>query len=515
MGRGWFESDEEYRARITREDYESTIEQSTGLKPKQGWFESEDDYASRIKDEANEAIIENINGDPPSQGWFESDFDYRARITTEAHEAIIEQSRGREPKQGWFETDLDYQQRVRREAYVERITEATGKAPRRGWFESDRDFGDRVSVGAREATGSALLGEAKGGAGVADRGSDGLEILGLWGLIAAAFFFGWLFLPNFWTIVTKGHCGMAVNDPCKPSTIAHPDDNPVPPSGFVVDSVSYGRDLVNGAIVGESPVPPIAPANLTVRFQFHGSKPGQRGFCRLTDGPDMGPFAIPVGPSAYTVCQWKNVPAGNYTVGLVVNDAIVISKSIQLLTQEAQGGIRAAAINKECSYTPAVGASPIPSAPGWTKWYALPTGCGVRLYDAGGLGRDYRAECGMYSDEGYCISRVRFQALTRDVPESIFFGMAPANLNDRPVWRAPPTIFPRVENSVVASAEPSESTHSTHAEAAIHSQRAKWTPPGVQDAQDRSSSITCILPSGEETRLSSEACRQQAGVIFQ
>jgi hypothetical protein len=41
MGQGWFESDEDYRTRMTQEANERIVEDSTGSAPKQGWFENE------------------------------------------------------------------------------------------------------------------------------------------------------------------------------------------------------------------------------------------------------------------------------------------------------------------------------------------------------------------------------------------------------------------------------------------------------------------------------------------
>jgi hypothetical protein len=150
MGQGWFESDEDYRARMAEEANERIIEDSKGEAPSQGWFESNESYRARIAEEAAESIIEDSTGSPPSQGWFESTEDYRARVAQEASERIVEDSTGSAPSQGWFESADDYDVRVRREANEQLIESLTGTAPSQGWFEGEHDYRSRIAHEARE-----------------------------------------------------------------------------------------------------------------------------------------------------------------------------------------------------------------------------------------------------------------------------------------------------------------------------------------------------------------------------
>src|SRR5258708_1288429 len=52
----------------------------------QGYFESDEDYRKRMTQEANERIVEDSTGRAPWQGYFEKHGAYRKRITVEAHE---------------------------------------------------------------------------------------------------------------------------------------------------------------------------------------------------------------------------------------------------------------------------------------------------------------------------------------------------------------------------------------------------------------------------------------------
>ena len=169
MGQGWFESDDDYQQRMSREANEATVERLSGSAPRQGFFESDEDYASRITDEANSAVIEHYSGDSPRQGWLESDSDYRHRIAEEAHESTIESLSGSAPRQGWLEDSDDYRHRIRHEANAA-LLEGLGEAARQGWFESDSDFRSRVSLAARElraeqgwSSDERSLGEGSGG----------------------------------------------------------------------------------------------------------------------------------------------------------------------------------------------------------------------------------------------------------------------------------------------------------------------------------------------------------------
>lgn len=147
---GWFESDSDYRDRISREADEHTIESIDGTKPSQGIFESDNDYRDRISLEADELRTEDNTGDRPSQGWFESDDDYSERAEQEANESTIEANTGSAPSQGWFESDDDYRERIDLEANEAVIEESTGSAPSQGWFESDDDYAERIDQEATE-----------------------------------------------------------------------------------------------------------------------------------------------------------------------------------------------------------------------------------------------------------------------------------------------------------------------------------------------------------------------------
>jgi DNA-directed RNA polymerase subunit RPC12/RpoP/membrane protein implicated in regulation of membrane protease activity len=163
---GWFESDPEYRQRITREANERKIEESTGSAPKQGWLESDQDYAERIAREANECVVKDSTGSAPKQGWLESDDDYRQRIGREANERVVEDSTGSTPKRGWLETEADYDVRVRKEANEESIEQHTGAGPKQGWFEGDHDYRARIAHEAREIEAS---GHTSGGSKALDK----------------------------------------------------------------------------------------------------------------------------------------------------------------------------------------------------------------------------------------------------------------------------------------------------------------------------------------------------------
>ena len=150
MSQGFFESDDDYRERTSREADERTIEDSTGSAPSKGWFESDDDYRDRISQEADERTVEDSTGSAPSKGWFESDDDYRDRISQEADERTVEDSTGSAPSKGWFESDDDYETRVRREANEHSIEDDSGSSPKQGWFEGDHDYRSRIAHEARE-----------------------------------------------------------------------------------------------------------------------------------------------------------------------------------------------------------------------------------------------------------------------------------------------------------------------------------------------------------------------------
>lgn len=150
MSQGFFESDDDYRERTSREADERTIEDSTGSAPSKGWFENDDNYRERISREADERTVEDSTGSAPSKGWFENDDDYRERISREADERTVEDSTGSAPSKGWFEGDHNYETRVRREANEHTIERDTGSAPKKGWFEGDHDYRSRIAHEARE-----------------------------------------------------------------------------------------------------------------------------------------------------------------------------------------------------------------------------------------------------------------------------------------------------------------------------------------------------------------------------
>src|ERR1041384_358722 len=150
LTQGWFESDDDYRARVAREADERTVEQSTGSVPSKGWFESDEAYRDRIAQEANECRIEDSSGSAPSQGWFESDQAYRDRIALEANERTVEDATGAAPSQGWFENDDDYEIRIRKEANEHIVSGGTGSSPRQGWFEGDHEYRSRIAHEARD-----------------------------------------------------------------------------------------------------------------------------------------------------------------------------------------------------------------------------------------------------------------------------------------------------------------------------------------------------------------------------
>ena len=112
MGRRFFESEEDYRARIGQEADERTIEESTGSAPSKGFFESVHDYRARIGLEADERTIEGSTASAPSKGLFEDVEHYRGRVNREANERTIEESTGSVPRRGVFETGREYRRRI-------------------------------------------------------------------------------------------------------------------------------------------------------------------------------------------------------------------------------------------------------------------------------------------------------------------------------------------------------------------------------------------------------------------
>ncbi len=149
-GKGWFESDSDYRDRMEREANERTIEDATGSTPSRGWFESDDNYSDRISREANEQTVESATGAKPSRGWFESEENYSARVDREANERIVEMSGGSRPTKGLFESDDNYETRVRQEANEATIKTSTGNAQSKGLFESDYEYRQRIDREANE-----------------------------------------------------------------------------------------------------------------------------------------------------------------------------------------------------------------------------------------------------------------------------------------------------------------------------------------------------------------------------
>lgn len=172
MGQGWFESDDDYQARMSQESNERRIEEATGSSPTQGWFESDESYSSRISLEANEATISSFTGSDAQQGWFESDSDYRGRVDREAHEATIESYSGSAAQQGWFENNDDYDHRVRHEANEAIVGRYGDGDPQQGWLEGDSDYRRRVSLEARER-GSTRATSSSGGFSSAGSTFDG------------------------------------------------------------------------------------------------------------------------------------------------------------------------------------------------------------------------------------------------------------------------------------------------------------------------------------------------------
>lgn len=148
--KGFFESDDDYRERMSREADEGRIERTTGDAPSKGFFESQDDYEERIGREADEETVHDSTGSNPSKGFFESSDDYTDRVEREAHESIIEDVTGSAPSKGFFESQSDYEHRIEREADEATIERATGSAPSKGFFESQSDYEDRISREADE-----------------------------------------------------------------------------------------------------------------------------------------------------------------------------------------------------------------------------------------------------------------------------------------------------------------------------------------------------------------------------
>ena len=176
MGQGFFEGDDAYQQRMSKEANEQRIEEATGGKPSQGFFESDDAYRSRITDEAHKSTIESLTGENPAQGLFESDSAYRYRIAQEAHKAILIDSTDEKLSQGLFESDDEYSHRLRHKANEANVRSATGNAPKQGLFESDKDYRGRVSLEAREQAAKGRKSDpiyvAPGGTS-ANRGSGG------------------------------------------------------------------------------------------------------------------------------------------------------------------------------------------------------------------------------------------------------------------------------------------------------------------------------------------------------
>jgi hypothetical protein len=148
---GFFESDSDYRDRISREADERTIENISGEEPRQHFLEHDRAYERRIEKEADEHTVEDSTGDAPRQKFLESDSDYQERVSQEADERTVEDNTGDAPRQRFFEGDDDYRDRVEQESNESVIEKATGDAPRQGFFESDDSYSDRISQEADEA----------------------------------------------------------------------------------------------------------------------------------------------------------------------------------------------------------------------------------------------------------------------------------------------------------------------------------------------------------------------------
>jgi hypothetical protein len=146
----FFESDEAYRERISKEANESIVEKATGSVPRQGFFEGNEAYRNRISQEANEQTIAKHTGSAPTQCLTESDDDYRHRSEIEANEHVIENSTGSAPSQHLCESDQSYADRVSIESNERTIEDSTGKAPTQSWFESNDDYRDRLKEKADE-----------------------------------------------------------------------------------------------------------------------------------------------------------------------------------------------------------------------------------------------------------------------------------------------------------------------------------------------------------------------------
>ena len=148
---GFFESDSDYRDRISREADEHTIECISGDKPHQKFLEHDNTYEGRIEKEADEHTVQDSTGDAPRQKFLESDSDYRERVSQEADERTVEDNTGDAPRQGFFESDDSYRDRVEHESNESVIEKATGDAPRQGFFENDDSYSERISQEADEA----------------------------------------------------------------------------------------------------------------------------------------------------------------------------------------------------------------------------------------------------------------------------------------------------------------------------------------------------------------------------
>jgi len=172
MGQGWFEDDDAYQARMTREANESRIAAASGETPSQGWFESDESYASRISHEANMAGLADSD-ESTGQGWFEGDSAYRDRIAAAAHSRAIEQGSGERPSQGWFESDESYAHRLRHESQLTNVKGGDPGAASQGWFEGDEAYRRRISLRARELDAAGRAGRSGGGAAASGGGYSG------------------------------------------------------------------------------------------------------------------------------------------------------------------------------------------------------------------------------------------------------------------------------------------------------------------------------------------------------
>jgi len=150
-GKDFFESEEDYRARMSKQADKWTIERVTGEAPEKNLFEGKEEFRDRLGKEAKESAIEGVTGEKPGKGFLESEGDYRKRIAKEANERTIEGIVGEEPSKGFFESEGDYTARIDREAKERIIEEATGSKPSKKFLESEDDYQKRISHRANEA----------------------------------------------------------------------------------------------------------------------------------------------------------------------------------------------------------------------------------------------------------------------------------------------------------------------------------------------------------------------------